>query len=128
MKKNILALLLGVFFLNTLHAQTPTVIYVNAANGNSTHDGQSWATAFTDLQSAIQAANPTANAPVQIRIAGGTYLPTATTDRSASFVMKNYLQLLGGFAGNESSSNRFYAAHPTRVERRYRHPSKCLQP
>ena len=58
-----------------------------------------WATAFTDLQPALAAAG----SGDEIWVAAGTYLPTATTDRTISFAMKNGVALYGGFNGTEST-------------------------
>jgi hypothetical protein len=72
------------------------VIHVNAAapaNGN----GQSWATAFQDLQQALAVASPGA----AIWIAEGTYLPGAA--QTSSFVIPSGVKLHGGFLGNELS-------------------------
>ena len=73
-------------------------LYVNhAATGNN--DGTSWLNAFTDVQSAISdAAYGDA-----IWVVQGTYLPTTTGNRNASFFLKNGIQLYGGFVGTETS-------------------------
>jgi hypothetical protein len=57
-----------------------------------------WATAYTDLQAALAAANATD----EIWVASGTYKPTATTDRTISFPMKNGVAVYGGFNGTET--------------------------
>ena len=70
-------------------------LYVDAnAHGNNT--GDSWANAFNNLQSALLAS---ADGDT-IKVADGTYKPTATTDRSASFVLKNGVSAYGGYAGD----------------------------
>ncbi len=58
-----------------------------------------WATAFTSLQAALAAANATD----EIWVAAGTYKPTATTDRTISFAMKNGVAIYGGFDGTETT-------------------------
>ena len=59
-------------------------------------DGSSWGNAFTDLQVALgQAVSGD-----EIHIAGGSCKPTATTDRTISFELKDGVSLLGGYAGN----------------------------
>ena len=76
-------------------------VYVNQAIASS-GDGSSWATAFKTLQEAL-----TLNCPsiTQIWVAKGTYYPTtSTTDRNASFSMKNGVAIYGGFAGNEAAN------------------------
>jgi len=72
------------------------ILYVKW-NAGGTNDGSSWTNAFTDLQSALSAA-PSGD---EIWVAAGTYKPTATTDRTISFVLKNGVGVYGGFAGTE---------------------------
>jgi hypothetical protein len=63
-----------------------------------------WApgTAYTDLQPALAASN----SGDEIWVAAGTYKPTATTDRTVSFAMKNGVGIYGGFAGNETQRSQ----------------------
>lgn len=92
-------------------------LYVDAANG--THiafsvstPGDSWVDAFGDLSSAIAAAQP----GQMIFVAGGTYTPTAGTDRTVSFVLKNEVSIFGGFAGSNnpgSPNDRDFNAYTT---------------
>ena len=87
-----------------------SVIYVNAAASGPTHDGASWATAFADLQSALSAAGATD----EIWVAAGTYKPTAGTEQTVSFALKNGVGVYGGFAGAEAlRSQRDPAANVT---------------
>jgi len=61
-------------------------------------DGSSWEDAFIDLQSALDAAWP----GNEIRVAEGIYLPDTTglaDPREATFQLKNYITIKGGFAG-----------------------------
>lgn len=53
----------------------PPIIYVDADNAGSTHDGTSWATAYTNLQSALDKAAATSGAD-QIWVAQGVYTPS----------------------------------------------------
>jgi hypothetical protein len=86
-----------------------TTIYVRAA-ASGANDGTSWTDAFTDLQAALAAAV----ASDEIWVAAGTYRPTATTDRIASFALKNGVGIYGGFAGTETMrSQRNTAANVT---------------
>ena len=78
------------------------VWYVNLeATGRNT--GTSWPDAFTDLQSAIDAAS----SGHEIWIAHGTYRPSRLTNssnpRSATYVLSKTLTLYGGFRGDETS-------------------------
>ncbi|MDO9085044.1 MAG: choice-of-anchor Q domain-containing protein [Anaerolineaceae bacterium] len=70
--------------------------YVDASIERS-GDGTSWATAFKNLQPAINAAR----AGDTIRVAQGVYLPTTTRlaedPRTKSFILKDGVQILGGF-------------------------------
>lgn len=83
------------------------VIFVDAnADGNNT--GDSWADAFTELQSALAVAIP----GDEIWIAAGTYTPDYdpaigehTGDRNASFRLMSGVAVLGGFSGTETSRN-----------------------
>jgi hypothetical protein len=81
-------------------AQT-TILYVkvDAAGANN---GSSWANAYTDLQTALAAANPGGGETVEIWVAAGTYKPTTGSDRNAYFALKDRVALYGGFAGTET--------------------------
>ena len=59
-----------------------------------------WAngTVFTDLQPALAASG----SGDELWVAAGTYKPTADTDRTKSFLMKNGVGIYGGFAGTET--------------------------
>ena len=73
------------------------VIYVNAS-ATGANNGSSWTDAYTSLQTAMTSAFSSQ----QIWVAAGTYKPTATTDRTISFVMKEGVAIYGGFAGTET--------------------------
>src|SRR5512139_3136979 len=99
------ARLLSIFILGCLLAAFPgpyvhaqgSIIYVKWDATGPTHDGSSWAKAYTDLQSALAATRP----GIQIWVAAGTYKPTTGSDRSKSFNLQSGVKLYGGFAGNE---------------------------
>ncbi len=73
---------------------TASTLFVNDDAGNG-GDGSSWASAYTDLQDAL------ANAVegTEIWVAAGTYKPTPGTDRDSAFVMKENVNIYGGFDG-----------------------------
>lgn len=75
--------------------QSPVFVDDSATGAN---DGSSWANAYVDLQAALGAV-----ANGAIWVAEGSYLASASGNRAASFVLKNGVELRGGFAGWESS-------------------------
>jgi hypothetical protein len=85
------------------------VHYVNhAATGTNT--GTAWVDAFTDLSSALAVAQP----GDEIWVATGTYFPTSGTDRTATFRLKDAVNIFGGFVGVETSrSEREWQVNPT---------------
>jgi hypothetical protein len=92
------------------------VIYVNVA-ATGANNGTTWADAYTNLQTAINAAGTGA----QIWVKAGTYKPTSFLDpkvtndlRSRSFVLKGGVSVMGGFAGTEIRlAQRDVGANPT---------------
>ncbi len=66
-------------FMGCSVLSTQAQIYVDASAGG-VNDGSSWDDAFTDLQLALDAAT----AGAEIRVASGTYKPTATPDGSTN--------------------------------------------
>ena len=88
---------------------TPQTHYVKW-NADGTGEGSSWENAYTDLQSALAAADP----GDEIWVAAGTYKPTSGTDRTISFTLKNGVAVYGGFAGIETLlSQRNYETNVT---------------
>lgn len=87
-----------------------TRIYVNK-NAGGANTGRLWTDAFTDLQTALAAAQ----AGDEIWVAEGTYTPAAPGGNQAStFLIDKNLKLYGGFAGSECTlSERSPALHPT---------------
>lgn len=79
------------------------IVYVNAANAKGPWDGNSWATAYNDLQAGLNDAYTRAK---EVWVAKGTYLPSLTGDRRASFMLKSGLALYGGFAGTETAKDQ----------------------
>ncbi|NLN94396.1 MAG: DUF11 domain-containing protein [Candidatus Hydrogenedens sp.] len=87
------------------------IFRVNVKSRDEDPDGRSWATAYPDLQSAVDAAF--ASGGGEIWVAKGTYkssLPTIVT-------MKEEVSLYGGFSGNERMrEERNWEAHETKVD------------
>jgi predicted outer membrane repeat protein len=75
--------------------QGSPIIYVRPGGGGS---GTSWGDAYGSLQTAID------NAPAgsEIWVAAGTYVPSSTGDRNASFTLKDQIEIYGGFGGFET--------------------------
>jgi Leucine-rich repeat (LRR) protein len=70
--------------------------YVNAA-ATGTNEGTSWADAFTSLQNALLIAS-SENYPFYVfYLSEGTYTPTPSADRTATFVIQPDFELYGGF-------------------------------
>ncbi|MDA9290123.1 T9SS type A sorting domain-containing protein [Polaribacter sp.] len=78
MNYKILKTLAVSIFMGCSILSTQAQIYVDAAATTGDNDGSSWANAYTDLQPALDAASENA----EIRVAAGTYKPTATPDDS----------------------------------------------
>lgn len=104
-----LAFALAVAVLPGAALNGQSVWYV-AADARPGGDGMSWATAFDSLQDA-QVAPPGS----QIWVAEGVYTPAPPGgDQGESFLLRNQVELLGGFAGNELfADERDWVAHPT---------------
>jgi predicted outer membrane repeat protein len=77
---------------------TPGIIYVDDDAGDD-GDGTSWASAYVDLNQALE----NAVSGSQIWVARGSYVPTDDIDRFAAFVMKEGVAIYGGFSGAETA-------------------------
>jgi hypothetical protein len=75
-----------------------SILYVNASSTAPSPTGKSWENAFSDLQVALAQAE----AGDQIWVAKGTYYPSLK-DKTIQFVMKDEVDVYGGFAGNEKT-------------------------
>jgi len=101
-----------VVMLTTFHSvrADPGIIYVDRDAPGPTHDGLSWATAFTNTQAALAVAI----SGDEVWVAEGVYTPGSADQRDATFTLKNGVALYGGFAGTETSLNqRDWAANIT---------------
>ena len=78
-----------------IQAQNPYYVDASASGSN---DGSSWSDAWVDLQDALN----NAGMGDTIWVAQGTYLPTATADRTIYFEIPDGVSLYGGFDGSES--------------------------
>ena len=96
--------LLLICFAFSTNAQ---IIYVKTG---SSGNGTSWTNARSDLKTAMD----NATAGTQIWVAEGTYLPHST-DRNASFIVPNDVQVLGGFptTGEPELEDRDPQLYPT---------------
>ncbi|MGQ0628887.1 MAG: right-handed parallel beta-helix repeat-containing protein, partial [Phycisphaerales bacterium] len=100
----VLTVLLTLFALwATPGATAQQVVYVNAAaapGGN----GQSWATAFDNLQTALVTGEAAilAGGSAEVWIAAGTYVP----NQPGGFSLASRVRLYGGFNGSESTRDQ----------------------
>ncbi|MFN3256700.1 MAG: thrombospondin type 3 repeat-containing protein [Ilumatobacter sp.] len=75
--------------------------------------GGSWGDALGELTDALAQA-PTCDSPPEIWVAEGTYFPTETADRTATFDLLDGVRIYGGFEGDETSiAQRTLGLHPT---------------
>jgi hypothetical protein len=82
-------------------------IYANESSTAPSPDGETWSTAYRDLQAALTKAESRLGvnkcAQVEVWVAQGTYTPGPSASRDASFVLKDGLAIYGGFAGTETT-------------------------
>jgi len=109
MKKRLLPALFTLVLIE-LSINAPAQIYVKH-NATGANTGISWTDAYIDLKTALTSAT----AGDQIWVAAGTYKPAAPGGVSTeTFTLNKTIQLLGGFAGTETSAGqRDPVANPT---------------
>ncbi|MEY4539001.1 MAG: hypothetical protein RLZZ306_758 [Bacteroidota bacterium] len=79
------------------------VVYVNIANiAAPIQNGNSWVTAYGNLQTALSSAP----ANSEIWVAQGTYKPTNNSVKTISFNIPSGVMIYGGFVGTEISQNQ----------------------
>ena len=86
--------LTGILFFSVPQARAASLCYVNVNSPGPTHNGTSWANAYTSLQSALSGCS-------QVWVAAGVYKPG--TNRTDTFTIPPAVAVYGGFAGTESS-------------------------
>ncbi len=79
------------------------VVYVDVDNVDGPWDGKSWATAYRNLQKALDHAYAVG---AEVWVAMGTYKPTATTERTVSFQLRTGVALYGGFKGKKTARDQ----------------------
>lgn len=86
------------------------IYYVDSRFQGSSSTGESWESAFSNLQEAIDIAAENGG---EIWVRSGTYSPRGS-NRSATFKLKAGVHLYGGFQGDETKrEQRHIKAHPT---------------
>ena len=109
MKLRVYFLILFTTFIITNKNAIATTYYINA-NAVGSSNGLSWANAFTDLQQALSIVV----FGDEIWVASGQYKPTTSSDRTVAFILKDGVNIYGGFNGTETSVlERNIASNPT---------------
>ena len=100
MKKAVSTLLISSCGILKLAYGASPDCFVNA-HAIAPGDGKTWATAYSDLQSALGDSTC-----VETWVARGVYKPTSSSDRSVSFSLQPGMRVYGGFDGTESTFSR----------------------
>ncbi len=97
-----------------------TILYVDRDAAGATHNGQSWATAYTYLQDALDWTNTHTTTTYEIWVAEGVYYPDEGSGHINNAVNETFwikssnVQFYGGFGGTEiNRDQRDWSAHPT---------------
>ena len=108
----------------TAYSSTAQIIwYVDQNATGGPQVGFSWATAFTDLQQALEKVQYND----QVWVAAGVYKPTTTNVRNMAFILKNGVKVYGGFKGDETAvTQRDPVANLTRLSGDIGEPTRLL--
>jgi len=87
----------GVVDMGAYEVQSKIIFVDSASHG--LNNGTNWTNAYTSLQSGLAAAT-SGNI---ILVGQGTYKPTTTTSRTATFQLKNGVPIYGGYNGVDTS-------------------------
>jgi len=84
---------------------TPSNLRIVDLNADGENNGRKWKDSYVNLRSALEEAtsNPEIN---EIWVARGTYRPSNTGNRSATFRLINNVKVYGGFSGTETALNQ----------------------
>jgi len=91
-------------------------VYVNKSTPAplEQQDGETWDTAFSDLQAGVDSAS--AQGGGNVWVAAGTY-DEARDNETGSLILKEVVRLYGGFTGTEANlTQRNWTAHPTVID------------
>ncbi len=77
--------------------------YVDKSQSANPADGNSWATAYSDLGDLLTHLGPVGGAYAEIWVRQGFYYTDDAGDRTKSFVIPSGVALYGGFSGTETS-------------------------
>src|SRR5947207_15855499 len=84
----------------------PTSVRVVNTSAPPGGNGRSWATAYTDIQPALDEAAQPGSGVKEVWVAAGTYIPSRRTDPtdplSATFSLISGVGVFGGFVGGET--------------------------
>ena len=116
----------GQVLINTHKTCTATFVEITCTDTNRLYVNQTasgkkigcdWENAFTDLQKALaEISAGTFSGVKEIWVTKGTYKPTNSTNRGATFQLLNGVSIYGGFAGNETQlSERNHSSANTTI-------------
>jgi len=89
----------------------PCTYYVDASSSSPSPDGESWSTAYSDIQMAVDRAWIRGGG--EVWVARGTYTGTGPN----AVILRNAVHLYGGFTGTEASRvSRDWSTHVTTID------------